>query len=301
MKILITGATGLVGQHLITHLLSKGHEINFLTSRKEAVDSLPNCLGFYWNIENQIIDTSCIKGVKKIIHLAGANVSNRWTNLYKDEIIASRVNSSKLLYQTLKNNKHEVNQFISASAVGIYKHSYASIYDESSQVFSKGFLGRVVQQWEESVNLFSDLDINVTIFRTGVVLSEKGGALQKMKQPITLGFGASLASGKQYMSWIHIKDLIRLIDFLVTKNEKGVFNAVAPSPVTNTELTKALAKSLNKPLFFPNVPKFILKLLLGEMHEIVCESQNVSSNKIERLGFDFQFNKLDEALTDFLK
>ena len=172
---------------------------------------------------------------------------------------------------------------------------------KARRVFSKGFLGRVVQQWEESVNLFSDLDINVTIFRTGVVLSEKGGALQKMKQPITLGFGASLASGKQYMSWIHIKDLIRLIDFLVTKNEKGVFNAVAPSPVTNTELTKALAKSLNKPLFFPNVPKFILKLLLGEMHEIVCESQNVSSNKIERLGFDFQFNKLDEALTDFLK
>lgn len=300
MKILITGATGLVGQHLIAHLLDKGHDINFLTSRKEAINSLPNCSGFYWDIEKQIIDPSCIKGVTKIIHLAGASVSKRWTTSFKKEIINSRVVSSKLLYQTLKNNKHEVTQFVCASAIGIYEDSYTAVYKEDSRAFSEGFLGEVVKRWEESTNVFSALNIKVTKIRFGIVLTRYGGALQKIKQPIVLGFGASLASGKQYMSWIHVKDLVKLITFLVTENKDGVFNAVAPNPVTNSELTKTLANKLSKPLFLPNVPKFILKLLLGEMHEIVCESQNVSSNKIECLGFNFQYKKLDEALTDLL-
>ncbi|NQY29357.1 MAG: TIGR01777 family protein [Flavobacteriaceae bacterium] len=298
MKILITGATGLVGQHLVTHLLSEGHEINFLTSRRKAIDSLPNCSGFYWDIEKQIIDTSCIDGVTKIIHLAGASVSKRWNTSYKKEIIESRVASSKLLYQTLKNYTHEVTQFICASAIGIYKHSYSTVYNEDSRVFSEGFLGEVVQKWEASASVFSDISVKVVKVRIGVVLTKKGGALQKMKQPITMGFGASLGSGKQYMSWIHIEDLVKFFSFLITKNKEGVFNAVAPNPVTNSELTKILAKKSKKPLLLPNIPKFILKLLLGEMHEIVCESQNVSSNKIK--GFRFQYEKLDEALTDLL-
>ena len=240
MKILITGATGLVGQHLVTHLLSEGYEINFLTSRKKAIDSLPNCSGFYWDIEKQIIDTSCIDGVTKIIHLAGASVSKRWNTSYKKEIIESRVASSKLLYQTLNNYKHEVTQFICASAIGIYKHSYSTVYNEDSRVFSESFLGEGVQKWEASASVFSDIGIKVVKVRIGVVLTKKGGALQKMKQPITMGFGASLGSGKQYMSWIHVEDLVKFFSFLITKNEEGIFNAVAPNPVTNSELTKIL-------------------------------------------------------------
>jgi len=300
MKILITGATGLVGQHLIAHLLSEGHEINFLTSRKEAINSLPNCSGFYWDINKKIIDTSCIKGVTKIIHLAGASVFERWTSSFKKEIIDSRVISSKLLHQTLKDNTHEVNQFVSASAIGIYKHSYSTIYNEESQVFSDSFLGNVVQKWEGSVGVFSDLSIKVTKVRIGIVLTMGGGALQKMKQPIVFGLGAPLASGRQYMSWIHVEDLIKLITFLITESKEGVFNAVAPNSVTNSELTKALAKKLRKPLFLPNIPKFMLKLILGEMHMIVCESQNVSSHKIEGLGFEFQYKKIEEVLTSLL-
>jgi len=300
MKILITGATGLVGQHLVTHLLNEGHEINFLTSRKEAMKSLPNCTGYYWNISKKVIDSSCIEGISKIIHLAGASVSKRWTDSFKKEIINSRVASSKLLYETLKSRKHGVTQVICASAIGIYKHSYSTVYSEDSGLLSEGFLGDVVQKWEKSARAFLDLGIKVTRIRIGVVLTRDGGALQKIKQPIAFGLGASLATGKQYMSWIHIGDLIKLITFLVIENKEGVFNAVAPNPVSNSEFTKTIAKKIGKPLFLPNVPKFILKLLIGEMHEIVCESQNVSSNKIEALGFDFQYKKINEALTDLL-
>ena len=250
MKILITGATGLVGQHLVSHLLSEGYEINFLTSRKEAVSSIANCKGFYWDVGNQIIDATCIDGVTKIIHLAGASVSKRWTTLHKKEIIISRVKSTQLLYQILKENKHTVTQFVCASAVGIYKHSFSNIYKENSKEFSKSFLGEVVQEWEQAATVFSKLNIKITKVRVGVVLAENGGALQQMKQPIKYGFGAPLASGKQYVSWIHIQDLVKLISFLIEKGEEGVYNAVAPHPVTNSELTFSIAQQLEKAFIF---------------------------------------------------
>jgi uncharacterized protein (TIGR01777 family) len=301
MKILITGATGLVGQHLIVHLLEEGHEINFLTSRKEAVNSIANCKGFYWDISNQAIDVSCIDGVTKIIHLAGASISKRWTTQYKKEIISSRVKSSELLYQTLKENKHIVTQFVCASAVGIYKDSLFNCYEENSKELSEGFLGEVVQKWEQSVTVFSKLNIRVTKIRVGVVLAKNGGALQQMKQPIIYGFGAPFASGKQYVSWIHIHDLVKLFSFLVEKDEAGVYNAVSPDPVTNSELTSSIAQQLKRPLFLPNIPKFVLKLMLGEMHQIVCDSQKVSSQKIKKLGFNFQYKNIESALSNLLK
>jgi hypothetical protein len=300
MKILITGATGLVGQILIKKLLLEGHDINFLTSRKNAITSLIGCKGYYWNIKEQFIDSSCIAGVEKIIHLAGANVSNRWSTSYKKEIIDSRVNSSKLLYKVLKNNTHKVNQLLSASAIGIYEDSLTAIYNEESTVFSNTFLGEVVQKWEASVSVFSTLNIKVAKVRIGVVLSSSGGALEKIIQPIKWGLGAPLDSGKQVMSWIHLSDLSQLIIFLMQENKKGVFNAVAPNPVTNSELTKEIASKLKKPLLLPNVPKFVLKLMLGEMHQIVCESQNVSSEKIEGQGFCFTYSNMNEALDNLL-
>ena len=300
MKILITGATGLVGRILVKKLLSQGYNINFLTSRKNALDSLVGCKGYFWDIKNQQVDTNCIDGVEKIIHLAGANVSNKWSAIYKSEIINSRIDSSKLLYETLKNNPHQVSQFISASAIGIYQNSLTTIYNEESFFFSDNFLGEVVKKWESSVAVFSTLNIKVVKIRIGVVLSPSGGALEKIIQPIKFGLGAALDSGKQVMSWIHISDLSNIIIFLLQENKDGVFNAVAPKPITNLELTKRIADKLKKPLLLPNVPKFMLKLLLGEMHQIVCESQNVSSKKIEDCGFLFQYNTIDTALDDLL-
>ncbi len=300
MKILITGATGLVGKVLIQNLLESGHKINFLTTRKEALNSINGCNGFIWDIKNQSIDKDCLNNVDVIIHLAGANVSKRWSSSYKKEILLSRINSSKLLYKLLKENNHKVTQFISASAIGIYKNSLTNLYYEDSLEFSNTFLGEVVQKWEASVDDISALDIKIAKVRIGVVLAKNGGALQKIVQPISLGIGAPLGSGKQIISWIHIEDLCTLFSFILTNNLSGVFNAVAPKPISNKGLTDEIAFYLKKPLWLPNIPKFILKLLLGEMHQIVCESQKVSSQKIQDLGYSFKYDTVQSAIHEIL-
>jgi hypothetical protein len=300
MKILITGATGLVGKTLIKKLLSKGHEINYLTTRKEALTSISGCNGFLWDVKNQFIDKNCINNVNTIIHLAGANVSKRWTPNYKKEILSSRINSSQLLYSLLKEKKHNVTQFVSASAIGIYKDSLTNLYTEESLDFSNSFLGEVVRKWEDSVEVMSTLDIKITKIRIGVVLAKNGGALQKIVHPISLGIGAPLGSGKQIMSWIHIDDLCELVSFVISKNLSGVFNAVAPKPVSNNVITKEIASCLKKPLWLPSVPQFVLKIILGEMHKIVLESQNVSSKKVEKIGFEFKYKNVNEALKELL-
>jgi uncharacterized protein (TIGR01777 family) len=300
MKVLITGATGLVGRELILLLTSNGVVVNYLTTRKSEIHKIPNCTGFYWNPKNDDIDKNCIIGVDKIIHLAGASVSKRWTTSYKKEIISSRVLSSQLLYDLLKSNHHHVTQIVSASAIGIYKHSFTTLYDEDSSELGSNFLAEVVKTWEAEVDKFNELNINVSKIRIGLVLSEKGGALSELKKPINIGVGASIASGNQYISWIHINDLAKLFIYVVDHNLYGIYNATAPNPITNKELTKAISKKLDKPFFLPNIPKFIMKLVLGEMHEMVCESQNVSSKKIEAAGFNFDYKYITSTLASLL-
>lgn len=300
MKLLITGATGLVGQKLVALLLADGHQINFLTTRKGSINSIANCKGFYWNPKTKEIDSNCIIGVDKIIHLAGASVSKYWSKSYKKEIFSSRVFTTQTLISLLENNPHEVNQIVSASAIGIYKHSFSDVYTEESIEYGETFLTEVVQKWEAEVDHFSKLNINVSKIRIGLVLSDKGGALLTLKKPITVGFGAALATGKQYVSWIHIDDLARLFKHIITNNLYGIYNATAPNPIDNKALTKAIASQLKKPLFLPNIPKWILNLFLGEMNLMVCESQNVSSKKIEDAGFKFLYKDITSALISLL-
>ena len=300
MKILITGATGLVGKELVNKLLKKEYEINFLTTRKEALNSIEGCNGFLWNVKTQFIDKDCIENVDTVIHLAGANVSKRWSSVYKKEILSSRINSSKLLHNLLKENKHSVTHFIGASAIGIYKDSLTNIYTEDSSDFSNSFLGEVVQKWEDSVEVISTLDIKITKVRIGIVLAKNEGALKKIVQPISLGMGAPLGSGNQIMSWIHIDDLCEMLIFIISNNLLGVYNAVAPGPISNKIITKEIALSLQKPLWLPNVPKFMLKFILGEMHEIIFESQNVSSKKIINNGFVFKYENIKDAIKSLL-
>ena len=301
MKVLITGATGLVGNGLIKILLQNGISVNYLTTSRNKIANETNYKGFFWNPIAGEINENAFDEVDVIIHLAGANVASRWTTSYKQEIIDSRVKTTKLLYKTLDKINHQVKQIISASAIGIYPNSLNQVYQEDFNKVDDSFLGRVVNHWENEVMEFEKLSIKVLKIRIGIVLAKEGGALQKMTQPISYGLGSSFGTGEQFQSWIHLQDLVNVFYFAITHKLEGVYNAVSPYPVTNKELTKAIAKQLNKPLFLPNIPKFVMKLLLGEMHKILFSSQNVSSRKILDKGFQFKYAALDKALQDLLK
>jgi hypothetical protein len=301
MKILITGATGLIGTELVALLLQNGITVHYLTTSKKKIESKPNYHGFFWNPNQGIIDENALMGVDSIIHLAGATVAKRWTSKYKQEIIESRILSSNVLFKALKENPHSVKQIVSASAIGIYPDSLTKNYTEENSDIDESFLGKVVMKWEESVNKFKLLNIKVTKIRTGLVLSTKGGALPEMLKPINMGIGSPFGSGKQVQSWIHINDLVELYLFAVQNELNGAYNAVAPNPVTNKKLTQEIAAVVKKPLFMPNIPKFLMALVLGEMHTILFASQNVSSDKIEEEGFKFQYKQLDKALINLLE
>ena len=299
MKVLITGATGLVGNELSSLLLQNGVTVHYLSTSKSKLVSESNYKGFYWNPNAGDIDKNALDEVDVIVHLAGASVSERWTTSYKEEIINSRVLSTRLLFQTLSKNQNQVKHIISASAIGIYPSSYDAVYSEDNQEVD-AFLGEVVQQWEEEVDQFERLGILVSKVRTGIVLAEEGGALQKMVKPIKLGLGAAFGTGKQYQSWVHNHDLASLYYYIIQHKLEGIYNAVSPYPVTNEGLTKAIANTLAVPYFMPNIPKFILKIILGEMHQILFTSQNVSARKILERGFQFKYASLDKALQDLL-
>lgn len=300
MRVLITGATGLIGQEIVKRCHEKDIQVNYLSTSKSKITSEENYKGFYWNPNNNEIDKSCFKDVDAIIHLAGATISKRWTQSYKKEVISSRTETTSLLINTLKNIEHKVKHVVSASAIGIYPDSLINYYDQTHSEMSTSFLGQVVSVWEQAVDEFLKLNIMVSKIRIGLVLSEKGGALKEIAKPIKLGLGAAFGSGKQWQSWIHIQDLSNLFLYVLQNKIEGVYNGVAPNPVTNQELTKTAASVLNKPLFMPNIPKFLMKLVLGEMHIILFESQRVSSKTIENKGFHFEYNYLEPALKKLL-
>jgi hypothetical protein len=296
MKVLITGATGLIGNELVSLLLQNGVSIHYLTTSKKKIENELNYKGFYWNPEQGIIDENCLMGVDAIIHLAGATISKRWTNSYKQEIIESRLLSSAVLFKALKNHPNQVKQIVSASGTAIYPNNDKVIYDENSQEIDNSFLGNVVYKWEESADKFKSLGLKVCKLRTGIVLSNKGGALIEMAKPIKMGIGSPFGTGKQIQSWIHIHDIAALYFFAISNDLEGVYNAVAPIPVSNEKLTMAIAAVLKKPLFMPNIPKFMMKLLLGEMHVLLFENRNLSAQKIIDKGFVFKYKTIEKAI-----
>lgn len=300
MKILITGATGLIGSELVRLLLQNGVTVHYLTTSKDKIETQPNYRGFYWDPNQGVIDENALMGVDSIIHLAGATISKRWTSKYKQEIIESRILSSNVLFKALKDHPHSVKQIVSASAIGIYPDDLTNLYTEEDTRTDDSFLGKVVVKWEESVNKFRLLNIKVCKLRTGLVLSNKGGALVEMVKPIKMGIGSPFGSGKQIQSWIHIHDLVEMYFYAVKNELDGVYNAAAPNPVTNKKLTQQIATVLKKPLFMPNIPRFLMKLVLGEMHTILFDSQNVSSKKVEKQGFIFEYKLVDKALKQLL-
>ncbi len=297
MKVLITGATGLVGQAIVKVLHQKGIPVNYLTTSKEKITSTENFQGFYWNPSKEEIDLDCFDNVQAVINLAGANIAKRWTPDHRRKVLSSRINSLRTLKKGLEKSKNkEVECLVSASAIGIYPNSISEYYDENETKVDDGFLGEVVQKWEAEADTFEKLNIDVAKIRIGLVLSKDGGALPKMAMPIKNFVGAPLGSGEQWQSWIHIDDLAQMFVFAVENNLKGVYNGVASNPVTNTKMTKELAKILERPLWLPNVPAFLLKTFLGKMSTLVLASQRVSSKKIEEEGFSFQYVNICQAL-----
>lgn len=296
MKILISGGTGLVGRALTKQLIARGHQVSILSRKKK------NAPGYvYWDINRNYLQEDAFEKVDAIIHLAGEGIADKaWSEERKVQIIESRVKSTQLLYRELAKRNHQVKTFISSSAIGYYSDRGDILLTEEDSA-AKDFLGTTCSEWENEVSKIEKLGIRTIKLRTGIVLSIEGGALKKMIAPFRFHLGAALGDGKQWMSWIHIQDLINIYSYALEESTlSGVYNAVAPYPVTNNDFSKTLAKVLNKNFWLPNVPSFVLKLVFGEMASVVLGSTKVSSKKIEEAGYRFTFNQLEEALKNLI-
>ncbi|MDX2306019.1 MAG: TIGR01777 family oxidoreductase [Microscillaceae bacterium] len=296
-NILITGGTGLVGQRLTALLQQKNYQVSYLSRSRNTSGAIQT---YQWDIPQGKIDEEALQKADYIIHLAGAGVADKsWTAERKKVILESRTQSTLLLYSELKRLDLHPKAFISASAIGYYglDTGDALLYEDSQA--GNDFLAQVTQAWEDAIDKVSTLGIRTAKLRIGIVLSNHGGALPKIVQPIRYGLGAALGTGKQYMSWIHIDDLCRMFIYALENQAlEGVYNAVASSPVSNAEFTQVAAQVLHRPLLLPAVPAFALKMALGEMAGIVLGGNRVSNDKIKKSGFSFQFEHLQEALSD---
>lgn len=293
--VLITGK-GLVANYLGAQLLAQGYHVKYLS--RTASDQT-----YTWNIDKGYIDENAISFADYIIHLAGANISEkRWTAKRKKEIIDSRTKSTQLIFKEVKKQNKKLKAFISASAVGYYGAITSDKIFKEDDPPANDFLGEVCNQWEQAADNFKSLGIRTVKVRIGVVLTEQGGALEKMIPPVKMGIGSAIGAGKQYLPWIHIDDLCSIfIKALEDVKMKGAYNAAAPDFKTNKEFTKTLAQVLNKPFWVPSIPAIIMKIMFGEMAVILLEGSRISADKIKGTGFKFKFTDLKNALTHLLK
>ncbi len=290
-RVLISGASGLIGSRLSELLTQRGHEVVHLgrTLHGGPVRSVT------WDINAGTLSPNALDGVTAIVHLAGAGVADkRWTEKRKKELLDSRVRSTELLAKELQKKPNSVTTFVGASAIGYYGEG--GVFTEESPPGSD-FLAGVTKAWENSYNSIAQSDIRLVKIRIGLVLGPLGGMLQSLSRPIRFGVGAPLGTGTQMQSWIHIDDICGIFIMAIEdKSMRGTFNGVAPKPVTNGEMTSAIAKVLKKPLWLPPIPIFALRLVLGEMVEAIVAGAVVSSEKIERSGFRFQYPTLSSAV-----
>lgn len=296
MNILITGGSGLVGTRLTQMLLEKGYQVSHLSRRPR---NKPNVVVYKWDVNKKEIAQKAIATADAIVHLAGAGVADkRWSAARKKEIMNSRVDSGKLLVQSLRHVNHSVKTFISASGMGYYGDCGDRLLKESDSL-GRDFLAKVCDKWEASTEDIIGLGIRRVVLRIGIVLDKNGGALPKMAQPIKMGMGSYFGNGKQIYSWIHIDDLCRMIIFSLKQNQvKGIYNAASPDQVSNIDFTKELAAVFKRPFIPIPVPMFGLKMVLGQMAETLLTSTAISPDKIMREGFSFSYADLGEALEE---
>ncbi len=292
MKVLVTGSSGLIGSALIPSLEKNKNKVYKLVRARS--DLLANEIT--WDPQQGIINPSLLEGLDAIVHLAGENILGRWTEAKKARIRESRVKGTQLLCQALCRLRHPPSVVVCASAIGYYGNRGDEVLTEQSAK-GTGFLAEVCEEWEEATRAAVEKGIRIINLRIGMVLSPNGGALKQMLPIFKLGLGGRIGDGNQYVSWIAIDDLVRVIEYAIKQQSlAGPLNAVAPHPVTNQELTKTLGHLLNRPTFLL-MPAFIVRLIFGELgEETLLSSQRVEPKKLEETGFKFDFSYLEEAL-----
>lgn len=301
MRVVVSGGTGLVGRRLLQSLLADAHDVAVLTRDAAAARlTLPTgCGAIEWNPERGELDADAIAGAAAIVHLAGAGVADkRWSPLRRDSILQSRVAGGEAIARAVAVLGHDERPdvIVGGSAVGFYGDRGQDILDESDGA-GEGFLADVCVAWEASL---AGTGIRTVSLRTGVVLASDGGALSKMLPAFRLGLGGRLGSGRQWMSWIHIDDLVGLIRFAIDELRlEGAVNATAPTPVTNADFTRILARTLHRWAILP-VPGPVLRLALGELSSMLLGGQRVLPAKAEALGFGWQYGDLEAAFEDLL-
>lgn len=295
--ILITGGSGMIGVRLTEMLKAKGYSVIWLSRKRNIKAEIPR---YSWDYRKGEIDTEALKQANIVVHLAGSNLGDgSWTKAKKQEIVESRILTTKLLLQTYKSLNIQPEAFISASAVGYYgMHTDDNIYTEESPPARNDFLSRTCKKWESAAFQFNEeLKIRVVALRTSFVISKESEAFKKMILPTRFGLGAPMGDGKQYMSWIHIDDLCNLyIKSIEDSSMSGVYNAVAPHFSTNKEFMHTLAKELNRPYIIPGIPSFLLKLIMGEASGMILEGIQVSSQKVIDSGYKFLYPTVKEAI-----
>ena len=298
MTVTITGATGFIGRRLMTALLADGHSVRAM-SRRAGAAVHPNARLFVWNPMQETPPREALEGADAVVHLAGEPVAQRWTPEAKVRIRESRVSGTRRLVEAMAGLTARPPVFVCASATGIYGARGSERLTESSPPGS-GFLAEVVKDWEREADAAASLGVRVVKPRTGIVLAAHGGALARMLPIFRKGLGGTLGWGEQWMSWIHLDDLVALIRFALDRPVSGVLNAVAPNPVTNADFTRTLAAVLRRPALFP-VPPFALRLAFGEMAQVLLDSQRAIPQAATAAGFGFSYPELRPALINILK
>ena len=295
-NVLITGGTGFIGRHMTHLLIDRGFTVSILSRGKK--ENVANIFYYTWDITNQKIEEEAVLNADYIIHLAGENIAEkRWTKKRKEEIIDSREKSIQLIYSVLKKNNKIPEAFISASAVGIYGAINGRAICTEKTTEANDFLGVTCKNWEAAADRVGNLGIRTVKIRTGLVLGKNDGFLNKLIPLFKWNLGAALGSGEQYMPWIHVSDLCRIyLEAITNPKMEGPYNAAINDDTTNTVFSKTLAKLCGHSLWLPNVPAFVLKMMMGEMAKIVLTGRRVSSDKIESTGFYFEHKNLEETL-----
>ena len=297
MKILLVGGTGLIGTTLKKELIEKGYSVHIL-SRRKSEDSQT----FLWNNKEDYIDLNVFEGVSGVINLTGANIAeSRWSNKRKQVLYDSRINSTRLLFETIKKNKIKLDFFVNSSAIGFYGLEKSDkIFNEKDQP-GEDFLARLCYDWEKEALRFNELNIRTVIIRTGIVLTKSEGALEKMKLPINFGILPIFGNGKQIFSWIHIDDLISIfIKSITNKSFIGPYNAVAPINNTYLEFNKEIAEVLQKKVISIKTPTFLLSLAFGELAETLTNGNKITAKKVINEGYKFKFSTIKDSLFNLL-